>query len=441
MISAEFPPETTAGSHRLRLLAPHLPEFGWEPTILTMDARDSEGRLEPELEQLFPRELRVLRSRAWPAKWTRLLRVGDAGARAYRGFLRTCRELLRRERLDALFITVPSYYPAYLGPRLKQEFGIPFVLDYIDPWVGAWGLTVGGGPNSKPDLKSRLARRLAVWSEPRVVPHVDAFTAVSSATYEQVFARNPQVADRPCASIPYGGEIADFDYLRAHPRANLFFDPNDGNCHLCYLGTLLPLGFETLRALLAAARWVQQEHPDLYAKLRLHFFGTSNQTRPGAPQRVLPVAREIGVAEIVQETAHRIDYLDALTVQTQASAILLMGSSERHYTASKLYPALLAQRPILALYHEASSVTEIMRKVGCAPSLRLLTYDDEQRAESQVGAIAAQLAELIADPRYCTADVNLEVVREFSAAAVSAKLAGILDQVVSPRVVAQSHAG
>ena len=59
---------------------------------------------------------------------------------------------------------------------------------------------------------------------------------------------------------------------------------------------------------------------------------------------------------------------------THASAILLLGSMERHYTASKLYPALLARRPILALFHEASSVVSILRDAGSEPTVRVVAY-------------------------------------------------------------------
>ena len=40
------------------------------------------------------------------------------------------------------------------------------------------------------------------------------------------------------------------------------------------------------------------------------------------------------------EHPSRLDYLDAIRVQLDAQALLLLGSSEAHYTASKLYPAL-----------------------------------------------------------------------------------------------------
>ena len=166
MVSPHFPPDTNAATHRVRLLAPHLPARGWEPTVVAVDPRDYEGRLDPALADLVPPSLRVVHARAWPASLTRRLGIGDLGLRAFTGLLGTCAGLLRRERFDALFVTIYPAYPALLGPWLKRRFGVPFVLDYQDPWVGAWGETVGGGAGGRPDLKSRLSRALAMRLEP-----------------------------------------------------------------------------------------------------------------------------------------------------------------------------------------------------------------------------------------------------------------------------------
>lgn len=427
IVSPHFPPDTGAATHRMRLLAPHLPSHGWEPTIVAVDPRDYETRLEPELMKMVPPELRVVRARAFSPRWTRRLRIGDLGLRSIHGLHRVCSELLSREEFDALYITIFPTYPALLGPILKRRFRIPFALDYIDPWVGAWGLTVGGGRDGAPDFKSRMTRRVGMWLEPWVVRSADAITAVSAATYNQIKARVPEIAETPCREIPYGGEVADFDYLRDHPRPNRFFDSSDGCVHVCYLGTLLPLGFETLRGVLKGAALLKRRDPQLYARLRLHFFGTSNQTSPEAPQRVAPAARALGVDDCVMEIAPRIDYLDALTVQTQAGAILMMGSSEAHYTASKLYPGLLARRPILAVYHEQSTVVRILRDAARPPSARVVTYNDTERAESRAEAIYRELRALMENPAYDPAAVDLGKVEEFSAKSLAGLVAQALD--------------
>ena len=113
-------------------------------------------------------------------------------------------------------------------------------------------------------------------------------------------------------------------------------------------------------------------------RLRLHFFGTSNQRTDSSP-RVLPVAAEYGLTDIVTEHAPRLDYFEALRVLRDSTAVLLMGSRERHYTPSKVFPALVARRPVFAVMHEASNASDLLRRIGRAPSVRLVTYADEPR--------------------------------------------------------------
>lgn len=429
LISPHFPPDTSAGTHRARLLAPHLPAHGWEPTVLTVDPRDYEGRLDPELAALVPEGLRVLRCRALSARWTRFLGIGDLGLRALPSLAQTAVRLLSAERFDALVITIYPTYPALLGPRLRRRFGVPFVLDYQDPWVGSWGESVGGGPGGAVDWKSRASRAIALRLEPRAAAAADALTAVSAATCAAVQARYG-LSGVPCAEIPLGAEPADFEQVRERPRPNGFFDPDDGLFHLCYVGTLLPLGFETLRGFFAAVALLRERRPALYERLSLRFFGTSNQTTAGAPERALPVARELGVADRVTEVAPRIGYLDAVRVQTQASALLLLGSSEPHYTASKLFPALLSRRPLLALYHEQSTVVEMLRRA--APTARCVTYGETARAGDRVEAVYEALAALLEKRAAEPTELNSAALAELSADAMAGRLARLLDQVADP---------
>ena len=431
LIAPHFPPDSGAATHRVRLLAPYLEKKGWKPTVLTVDRESIEGTPDPDLEAMVPRDLEVIRARAWDASRTRPFGVGDLGLRSFQGLLKAASQLMRAKKYDVVFITIFPTYTALLGPILKKRFGAAFVLDYIDPWVSEWGKTVGGGPNGRVDIKARITRAAALALEPAAVNAADAITAVSEGTYESIVERNPRLRNIPRAAIPYGGDARDFEWLRAHPRANDYFDPDDGCFHVCYVGTLLPLGMETLRAVLRGAAMLKSNSPDLYRLLRLHFFGTSNQTGGAREHRVLPVARELGVDDAVREYPVRIPYLDALAVQVQASAVLLMGSTEHHYTASKLYPALLSQRPILAVYHEKSSVAEIMKDVTSPPTGQLVTYDDERRAEQHAAYIAQSLQTLISGGRWPDTSWNHSQLARFSAESLAAELAAIFDQVVT----------
>jgi glycosyltransferase involved in cell wall biosynthesis len=431
MIAPHFPPDTGAATHRVRLLAPHLAEFGWIPTVLTVDPEFNEGRQDPDLAAMVPRDIAVVRAPAWSASWTRRLGIGDLGLRAFTGLYHEAVKLLESQKHDALFITIFPTYPALLGPLLKRRFGIPFVLDYIDPWVSAWGKEVGGGKNGAVDIKSRLTRAAALGLEPIAVRAADAITAVSAGTYEMIQQRIPGARKIPCAAIPYGGDITDFEHLRAEPRRNTWFDTSDGNFHICYMGTLLPLGFGTLRAVFRGFAELRSRAPHIYERIRFHFFGTSNQTAGNPDVRVLPIAKELGIGDHVTEHPLRVDYLDALTIQVEASAILLMGSSEAHYTASKLYPALLSGRPLLAVYHEESSVAEIMKRVTSPPGAYVVTYSQATPAETRTSEIADALMSLVENPipeRIAWPPTELE---QFSSRSLARELAQVFDRVAA----------
>jgi hypothetical protein len=401
-----------------------MPAHGWEPTVLTVDRRDYEGRLDERLAASVPDNLRVVRTRAWPAAVTRGLGIGDLGLRAYRGLKHAATTLLAREPFDAVFITIYPTYPALIGPSLKRDFGVAFVLDYQDPWVGEWGRTVGPAAEGRPDLKSRASRWIASQLEPKALAAADGVTAVSHATYEQALARTPSARPRATAELPIGWDRRDLQFVTSSRR---FTD--DGSLHLSYVGTLLPTGFDTLRALFGALAMTRRRDAGV-ARMRLHFFGTSNLRSADAPPRVLPIAAEYGLADVVTEHAPRLDYFEALGVLKESNAVLLLGSHERHYTPSKVFPALVAERPVLALMHEASNAADLLRRIGRAPTVQLVTYGDEGVA-SRAREIGAALSTLAANPRYASDAIDSSVLEPTSACALAGRLAGVLDRCVA----------
>lgn len=430
MITPHFPPDSSAGAHRVRLLAPHLEEFGWKPTVLTVDPAFMEGIPDPKLAALVPEDLRVERSSAFPVDMSRRFGIGDLGLRSLKGLHAKAVELLSRERYDALFITIYPAYTALLGPRLKRRFKIPFVLDYQDPWVGAWGDTVGGGSGEKVDFKSKTSRRVGLVLEPHVVKSADAITAVSAKTIDAVIERIPRAAGTPRFTIPIGGDERDFESVRSLPDPKQFFDRADGLFHLCHVGTILPLGQETLRAFLSSVAAIRDTRPDLYQRIRIHFLGTSNERVAGASARVLGHAAELGISDIVSEHPTRIDYTDALQAQLHASALLLMGSSEHHYTASRLYPAMLARRPLLAIYHRLSSVTAILGDHE-ATHIKLVQFGDDDRPRAHSDEIANALVSLIEADGTPVDTEERPMDESFSARHLAGVLAGAFDRVAA----------
>jgi hypothetical protein len=77
--------------------------------------------------------------------------------------------------------------------------------------------------------------------------------------------------------IPLGFEAGDFERSARRP-APAGFDASDGLVHLCYVGTLLPTGVETLRLLLGGLARARRDDPAA-GRVRLHFFGPAISRR------------------------------------------------------------------------------------------------------------------------------------------------------------------
>jgi hypothetical protein len=128
----------------------------------------------------------------------------------------------------------------------------------------------------------------------------------------------------------------------------------------------------------------------------------------------------------VHEVAPRLPFLDALAAQVHASALVCLGSSEPHYTASRVFPTLLAARPLLAVYHAASSVVEIVRRA--APAARIVTYDDARRAATCSDEIERHLTALLEAPD-ALFSIDASALAEHSAPQLAGRLAAVLDGV------------
>lgn len=431
IVAPSYVPSSYPPTHRVRFFARHLPEFGWEPEIVTVEPADMNEPADPDIHRLAPASVRVSRSRAFPLALTRPFGVGDLGYRSLLPMRRVLNRVVEQRRPDLVFIPGPPW-PAFLqGPYLRRRYGIPYVIDYIDPWVSAMGA------DGRWWTKAFWFRQLALKLEPNVVRHASHFVAVSDGTNDGVRVRYPWLPPDRFTGIPYGFEASDFDALRAEPRANAYWDVGDGKLHLVYVGAMLPNGFETLRALFAAVLSLRESAPALFARLRLHFFGTTYD--PDVIEgRVLPVAREMGLAEHVTEHPRRVPYLDALNILCSADVILALGSTERHYTASKIFPNILARRPMLAVYHEASTVCEIVRTANAG---ELVTYSEVSRAEAHAADIARAIVRLGTPPgSYDPARVRWDHFEEYSARNMTRQLAAIFDRVVGDDRTADERA-
>ena len=152
--------------------------------------------------------------------------------------------------------------------------------------------------------------------------------------------------------LPFGAPEKDFEQLPALNVRQRIFDPKDGKRHWVYVGRGGDDMALALRALFSAIQSNRQKDPERWHSIKLHFVGTSYAPGNLAVKTVEPIAQELGIADLVEEHPHRIAYFEALQALIDSDAILLIGSDDPSYTASKLYPCILAKKPILAIFHQ-----------------------------------------------------------------------------------------
>ncbi len=118
--------------------------------------------------------------------------------------------------------------------------------------------------------------------------------------------------------------------------------------------------------------------------MRFHFIGTDYAPPPLGREWALPVARAEGVDEYVHEHCHRVPYFDALHYLKHADGLMMLGSNDSSYTASKLFPYILAERPLLLVFHEGSLVTKLAAEVGAG---RLFPFGDSTEIDDLAGEV------------------------------------------------------
>lgn len=415
IISPHFPPSTVAGVHRARHLANHLPAHGWDPTIICVDPSHHVEALDPGLAALVRADARVIRTGAIPVGWTRPFGlVGEIGLRGFWHLRAGISRCIADRRPDVIMITGSPFYPLLLSGWIRRRWGIPVLIDLQDPWVSR------DGASRRQWTKGWLAHRLACLLEPAAVRGASWITSVSDRQNQEMAERYPDLDAARMTAIPIGGDPADFasignESLRKSGTGEFLFS---------YVGTALPRSNPVLELLFRGLRLLSDTRPQIAERLRFRFIGTSNQPGIGGSPRVLPFAEAAGVAHMVTEQPGRIPFLEALRTLVTSDATLMIGSDEPHYTASKIYPCLMAGRPYLSLFHSESSAHRILKEAGGGMSL---SFADPADLTEMVHTVAAGLTAIVERPESLGA-IDPAAYADFTADAVSGEFAHLFDR-------------
>ena len=411
LVTAHFPPSNLVGVHRARIWAQHLPEFGWMPTVVTAHWKHYQEPLDWDLLKLVPDDVRVIRTKALGVYCAKL--VGNMALRALWWTRKELSRLAERNEVDFVHIIVPDHYSALLGRLLHRSHGVAYGIDYMDPWVHA-------SPDEKRFLsKAWVSCVLSYYLEPWSIKSARLITGVSASSYEGVVDRNPELKEKVVtAEIPMANASSDYDVLlqRYRPSTRLF-DPDDGRVHIVYAGTIPDSFDDSLECFLSALKECIDQN-DLGNNVRVWFIGTGTWSHISGSRRVKEAVDTLSLSSYVTEHPMRIGYVDALWHLKAASAVLILGSREKHYTPSKIYQAVQSANPVLALVPDKSGAAEVLRSSGGGfvvnyPDDRLIVIDGIKRALSAIiGGRCGARIKVIEDLDSCMARAGARQLAE-----------------------------
>ena len=414
LVSPYWLPSNLSGVQRVRVMSRALRDYGWAPTIVTVDYHDYEELPDLSSLRLIRADVPVETVRALPASLCRPLGFGDIALRGQWALRRRVGELVESHKPSVIFATVLPGYTSLVGSWAKRQFKIPFVLDYQDPWVPKHDRKEPGS------IKRRAADWIARWLEPKAIRDADAITAVSDETLDSLRERRLIRSGHLIEIIPIGADREDHAVAQQYGQS--FIERAEHLFHIAYLGTLTERMLPVLKTFLAAAEKVQSETSKT---VRIHLIGTSGQPAGGDQHNLSSLIENAGLDGKVCLHPARVGYLDALRTMQDADLLLLLGSTDSHYTASKLFPYWLSGRPIFGLFHCNSTVVGLARELG---GTTLVTYDEQNGPGSRIAETALLLGDTMKG-KGRPPSRNEEAFAPYSVDGIAARYARLFDRV------------
>src|SRR5258707_3807983 len=421
IVSPTFPPINAPDHQRVRMSLPHLAEFGWRATVLAVAPEHVEGLQDPLLLGTVPKSTRVVRTRALSAQRWRRFGVGNLALRAFPFLKREGDRLLSSEHFDLVFFSTTAFPVMALGRRWLERRGVPYVLDFHDPWLSDY---FRDRPDTPPGghFKYGLSQNLGRLLEPYAAKKASHIITVSPAYRESLLQRYSWLSSDRFTVLPFGAAENDFDVLNSLDLQQKVFDPRDGKRHWVYVGaggTAMTFSVRSFFQALGRAR--RNGGGRELENLMIHFIGTDYAAGDRARETFRPVAVEYGVADIVEEIPNRIPYFEALKCLKDAEALIVPGSDDPGYTASKICAYVMANKPMLAIFHEDSSAVSVLRDAGAGT---VVTFKDRTDVERMTSEIETKWFKSVREP----ATINRVALEPYLAREMTRQLCAVFER-------------
>ena len=376
LIAYAFPPSADVGGNRIVRFCKYLPEFGIQPTILTVQTQ-----FQKRLDHTFlaPPAIQVIRTLQyhtpldWYAKWKSrrhpndsrnydgkpkpqktsstsprrfrqhllsLLSIPDAYWGWYFPAMGAARHLLLDEKFDAIVSTSPPYTAHLIALSLKKRYQIPWIADFRDPWVNNVSL-----PSSRPKWRRKLEARI----EASCVKSANLVVCNTDWQREVMCERYQKLPREKFSTLTNG-----FDDLEAPP--SLDFKKHKPLRCLHLGGIYEGRRIDTFCAGLSMLVKKQKLDPDA---VKVLFLGDTDESQIAACREVAGELMDSGLIEFRQQ----VDREEAKRNLWEADLLLIFQGAYRAQIPLKFYEYLSTGKPIFALSQQGA-LSNVMAQTG-----------------------------------------------------------------------------
>jgi glycosyltransferase involved in cell wall biosynthesis len=356
MVAYHFPPlQGSSGIQRTLRFAQHLPRFGWQPIVLTVQPRAYE-RTSADLNADIPSDVVVHRAFAldaarhlsikgryvgWTARPDRWISWRLDGVRAGLG-------LVRQFRPQALWSTYPIATAHVIAASLHRRTGLPWIADFRDP------MAQDGYPADPKTWASYKA------IEEHTVRTADCSMFTTPGAAREYQRRYPEIDNR-IRVLENGYDEESF--VAAEAASTDRTPLREGRFTLLHSGIVYPSERDPTQLIRALA--LLRKRDTAANRLIVRFRASAHD------DMLRTLARDNGVEDMI-ELMPAVSYREALAEMLRADALLVLQASNcNEQIPAKLYEYLRSGRPIAALTDPQGDTAEALRRSGVTESAPL----------------------------------------------------------------------
>ncbi|MFI5158509.1 MAG: hypothetical protein ACHQF4_06560 [Sphingobacteriales bacterium] len=419
IISPYFAPTIAADMHRVRMSLPYYARFGWDAEVVTVDPKYSDFVKDELLLESIPTSIRIHHVKALDKQWTSMFGLGSIALRSLYFYYIKVAGLLKTGKYNLIYFSTTQFPVCILGYYWNKKFNVPYLIDFQDPWHTDY---YEHKPKGERPPKYWFSYRLNRFFEAIAMKRVTGLITVTGAYITMLSERYPWVTQLPSSIVTFGAFKRDFQIAEKN-EVKSYIERSRGKIAIAYVGVVGEIMAPALTALFKCLHTIKRNDTQLYQTFEWFFIGTSYAPPGTGKKTVMPIAETFGVGDYVHEQTERISYFEALKTIMTADALLVIGSDEPTYTASKLYPYLLTNKPLLAIFNSKSSALQILKEYD---SKYAYSYDSSTDIELKINDFLKKLAAgELGEQRY-----NADAIDKYSAENMARRQCELFDRVV-----------